>query len=84
MTGRKKLWCFMQAFSYPITIVSLLGLLTVPIMLGYWTIAFGAAIIISTIVALIIAALILGSMLEALIECYEDYRFMVGRRNDNS
>ena len=82
MMNKKKLWCFIQAFSYPLSIMGILVL----ILLGMVTKTPEIVLILIIIPIGIVVVYLIGSVVTGLFECYEDYclRIEETKRNDNS
>ena len=73
MMNKRKLWCFMQAFSYPLSILGILALIFLAVVTG----TPGILVILLVVPAIIIIAFFLFSAINGLLECYEDYRFRI-------
>ena len=80
--NKRKLWCFIQAFSYPLSIMGVLAL----ILLGLVTKTPEIVLILIIIPIGLVVVYLIGSVVMGLFECYEDYclRIEETKRNDNS
>ena len=78
MTIRRKLWCFIQAFSYPLSIMGVLAL----ILLGLVTKTPEIVLVLIIIPIGLVVAYLIASIVEGLCKCYEDYLFNTEDRED--
>ena len=69
--NKRKLWCFMQAFSYPLSII---GILALVVLLGLVTKTPEIVIIPFIIPVAFAVALFIGFAVKELLDCYENYR----------
>ena len=82
MMNRKKLWCFMKAFSYPLSILGIFAFMLLAVAIEMPEIM----VILAIISIALIVIFVLAHVLDGLSECYDDYEEKIEeiKRNDKS
>ena len=80
--NKRKLWCFMQAFSYPLSVMGILALIFLGLVTKTPEITIIPAVLIISFVTALIIVFLIGSTFVGLLECWEDYRFKTKDKED--